>query len=230
MMVWGGVIDAQAVATGGLYDPAKDAWTAASAMGAPSPRYSPSTVWTGSRVIVWAGYNLADWLNDGAMFDPAAGPGGSWVGATATENAPKTRESAVAAWGASRMIVWGGWTGGPYEGTGGMFDPSAGAKGAWTTMSTESAPSPRGEHAGIWTGSELIVWGGCGEDLCAKIHGDGGRFTPGGDGGRWTPIEEQGALPARRGHTAVTTGSSIIVWGGRVGSMELLNTGAESLF
>jgi hypothetical protein len=38
--------------------------------------------------------------------------------------APTPREGASGVWGASRLIVWGGWTGGPYEGTGGIFDPA----------------------------------------------------------------------------------------------------------
>jgi hypothetical protein len=42
----------------------------------------------------------------------------------------------------------------------------------------------------------------------------------------------RGAGRAQReaGHTAILAGSSVIVWGGRVGSSEYLDTGAASLF
>ena len=32
----------------------------------------------------------------------------------------------------------------------------------WTTTSTTNAPSPRSSHTAVWTGSEMIVWGGNG--------------------------------------------------------------------
>ena len=30
----------------------------------------------------------------------------------------------------------------------------------WTATSTTNAPSPREEHTAVWTGTEMIVWGG----------------------------------------------------------------------
>jgi hypothetical protein len=30
----------------------------------------------------------------------------------------------------------------------------------WTTISTINAPAPRASHTAVWTGSEMIVWGG----------------------------------------------------------------------
>jgi hypothetical protein len=228
MIIWGGNANGKVLASGGIYDPATDTWTAMNTMGAPSPRFSHVAAWTGSSMIAWSGYDLFDWLNNGAIFDPKAGSGGQWAGKMTQTGAPSQREGAAGVWGASRLLVWGGWTGGPYEGTGGIFNPAAGAEGAWTAMPTQGAPSPRAEHTGVWTGNDFVVWGGCGEDLCTKVHADGGRFAPGA--GAWTPIEEQAGLSARRGHTAVVAGSSIIVWGGRVGSGEHLDTGAATLF
>jgi N-acetylneuraminic acid mutarotase len=223
MLVWGGNANGKPLNSGGIYDPATDTWTAMSSMGAPSPRFAHEAVWTGSSMIAWAGYDLFDWKKDGGIFD-----GSKWIKPMTEAGAPTPREGASGVWGASRLIVWGGWTGGPYEGTGGIFDPAAGAEGAWTPMSVEGAPSPRAEHTGVWTGIDLLVWGGCGEDGCSKVHADGGRFSPGS--GAWTPVEEQAGLSARRGHTAILAGSSVIVWGGRVGSSEYLDTGAASLF
>ncbi|MCK6586908.1 MAG: hypothetical protein HUU21_04790 [Polyangiaceae bacterium] len=230
MILWGGNANGNPLASGGIYDPAADTWTAMNTAGAPSPRFSHSAVWTGGSMIAWAGYDLFDWKNDGGIFDPKAGAGGSWVTSMTKIGAPSQREGASGVWGAARLLVWGGWTGGPYEGTGGIFDPSAGPEGAWSAMPSEGAPSPRGEHTGVWTGNDLLVWGGCGEDLCSKVYADGARFTPGSGGGTWTPVAEQSGLSGRRGHTAVVAGSQILVWGGRVGSSEYLDTGAASLF
>jgi hypothetical protein len=225
MLVWGGKSGGSVLGTGGLYDPATDTWTAVAAQGAPSARYDHAAVWTGSHMLVWAGYNLFDWLKDGATFNPAAA-GGAWLAPMSTTGAPSAREGATAVWTSSRLLVWGGWTGGPYEDSGGLFDPAAGASGAWIATSKSGAPSPRMEQVGVWTGSDLVVWGGCGSDSCAQVLDDGGRFAPDASGGQWAPIASQPALTARRGHTAVTTGASILVWGGRKDATGALATGA----
>ena len=228
MVVWGGAVAATPLANGGIYDPAADAWTTISPVGAPSKRFSHSAVWTGKQLIFWGGYDFFDWLQDGRFFDPTAAGGGSWVGPTATEGAPWRRDLHTAVWAPPRMIIWGGWIGGPYENTGGLLDTSAGETGAWTATSTKSAPAPRAENIRVWTGSELVVWGGCGGDQCLDIYADGGRFTPNDSGGTWSPVAAQTALAGRRAATAVFTGSSVIVWGGRTVLTDLFDTGAES--
>ena len=41
--------------------------------------------------------------------------------------------------------------------TGGRYNPST---DSWTATSTTNAPSARADHTAVWTGSEMIVWGG----------------------------------------------------------------------
>jgi hypothetical protein len=43
--------------------------------------------------------------------------------------------------------------------SGGRYDPS---EDMWTQTSTSAAPDPRPEPTAVWTGSEMIVWGGGG--------------------------------------------------------------------
>ena len=54
------------------------------------------------------------------------------------------------------MIVWGGlqWQLFKYRRE---IDPST---DSWTAISTINAPAPRGGNTAVWTGSEMIVWGG----------------------------------------------------------------------
>ncbi len=227
MIVWGGMAGGTLFANGGIYDPAKDAWVATAASGAPSARYGHAATWTGSKMIVWGGNDNFNWHDDGAFFDPSKGPGGAWLGTTASTGAPTAREQLTAVWTSTDLLVWGGWTGGPYENTGGLLDSGAGTSGTWTATAVDGAPSPRAEQVGLWTEGELVVWGGCGSDTCADVDGDGGRFVPDAKGGKWTPITAQAALPPRRGAAGVTTGKSIIVWGGRSDPSTLLDDGAE---
>ncbi len=43
------------------------------------------------------------------------------------------------------------------ENTGGRYNPST---DSWTATSTINAASIRVRHTAVWTGSEMIVWGG----------------------------------------------------------------------
>ena len=81
----------------------------------------------------------------------------------------------------------------------------------WTPTSLINAPAPRdSREVKIWTGSEMIVWGGYN-----NITGDlntGGRYNPSTDS--WTATSTVNAPVRREFHTAVWTGSEMIVWGG----------------
>ena len=56
------------------------------------------------------------------------------------------------------MIVWGGTDDLSHLNTGGRYNPST---DSWTATSTTNAPDARDDHTAVWTGSEMIVWGGC---------------------------------------------------------------------
>ena len=64
-----------------------DYWTATTRTGAPSGRYDHTAVWTGSKMIVWGGYNGSTYLNTGGVYDPV---GNAWS-ATTTAGAPSVR-------------------------------------------------------------------------------------------------------------------------------------------
>jgi N-acetylneuraminic acid mutarotase len=77
----------------------------------------------------------------------------------------------------------------------------------WTPTSTANAPNGRDGHTAVWTGSEMIVWGGC-----CSFTNTGGRYNPSTDS--WTATSTINAPSGRVRHTAVWTGSEMIVWGG----------------
>jgi hypothetical protein len=224
LVTWGGFAAPIALDNGGIYDVSTNTWSAVTGAGAPGSRFGHTAVWTGDRVIFWGGQDLADWNNTGGMLDPTdPPPGGDWIGATTTNGAPSQREGHAAVWAETAMIVWGGWNGGQFTDTGGTFDPIG---GAWVATSVDAAPAPRQGHAAVWTGEAMVVWGGYAGESDEITFGDGGRFTPSGAGGAWTPIPAVSTLSARRDHTAVWTGSEIIIWGGRTGFDPPTNTGA----
>src|SRR6266568_1282941 len=125
------------------------------------------------------------------------------------------------------MIIWGGYSA-PLQGTevnrGARFNP---VTGIWTPVTTDGAPGPRADHTAIWTGREMIVWGGrvISRSLSDPPYQAGGRYDPASD--RWQPTRTWSAPAARYGHTAVWTGSEMIVWGGATSSLALLGTGGR---
>jgi hypothetical protein len=92
----------------------------------------------------------------------------------------------------------------------------------WTATTTANSPGGRSFHTAVWTGSEMIVWGGA-VDLVSS--NTGGRYNPSTDS--WTATSTTNAPTGRYKHTAVWTGSEMIVWGGRNGSGDSLNTGGR---
>jgi len=218
MIVWGGGLPESN--TGGRYDPATDSWTATNTANAPDVRWLHTSVWTGSEMIVWGGGSDATnmLVNTGGRYNPSAD---SWT-ATGTATAPAGRDAHTAIWSGSEMIVWGGnGCGGNCNlNTGGRYDP---ATDRWTATNTTNAPVARVRPTAVWTGSEMIIWGG--SDRMHYLN-TGGKYDPRTDS--WTPTSLVGDVPiGRYEHTAVWTGSEMIVWGGVDESLNLANTGGR---
>ena len=202
MIVWGGIDCCNFFNTGGRYNPSTDSWTATSTgTNVPDGRDYHTAVWTGSQMIVWGGTN-GPLLITGGRYNPGTD---SWT-ATSTTNAPAGRLFDTAVWTGGEMIVWGGTCGrqcGVSYNTGGRYNPIT---DNWIPTSTSNAPSARNSHAAVWTGSEMIVWGG------ELLLNTGGRYNPSADS--WTPTSTTNAPSGRDGHTAAWTGREMIVWGG----------------
>jgi N-acetylneuraminic acid mutarotase len=222
MIVWGAAGSLGSLTNvGGRYDPATDTWSAISLDNAPSPRRAATAVWTGDEMIVWGGYSQEDvayFYNTGARYDPDAD---EWTPTSPAGISPRRYHTAV--WTGDRMIVWGG-DAGPYSHNDGKsYDPIL---DTWSPISSAlPLPPPfdrRHLHSAVWTGTEMIVWGG--NDAGAVLLGHGMRYDPGTDS--WTAVSETQAPSPRESHTAVWTGSLMVIWGGATDSSEL-NTGGR---
>ena len=91
--------------------------------------------------------------------------------------APDPRQSHTTVWTGSQMIIWGGYNSSGCHGsactlTGGRYNPST---NSWAPTSTTGAPEAREDQTAIWTGTEMIVWGG---DYFTLRSNTGGRYTP----------------------------------------------------
>lgn len=205
MIVWGGSTSfvtqqIQLTNTGGRYNPVTDTWTSTSQSNAPQPTCYHSAVWTGTMMIVHGG------IGNGAykLYNPIAN---SW---TNMPNVTDPRHSHTAIWSGSKMIVWGGVTSNtnPAAGsnTGKMFDP---VSGTWSVCSTVNAPSMRYGHSSVFTGTEMIVWGGVSDEV---YNNTGARFNPSNNS--WIQTSMSMAPTPRAGHLAAWTGNVMCIYGG----------------
>lgn len=94
---------------------------------------------------------------------------------------------------------------------------------SWTAITTTNAPSPRDSHTAIWTGTEMIVWGGASPGN--NELNTGGRYNPATDD--WTATSVANAPDGRSSHTAIWTGTEMIVWGGTDNNGTYFNTGGR---
>ena len=93
---------------------------------------------------------------------------------------------------------------------------------SWTATSSSNAPRARSGHTAVWSGNEMIVWGGVTHRPIILKHG--GRYNPVSDS--WSATSTTNAPSARSAHTAVWTGNEMIVWGGG-NDVNDFNTGGE---
>lgn len=165
--------------------------------------------WTGSELLLWGGVYPTDGGGpNGYRYEPIAD---SWSPMSSVGE-PAPRNFTASAWTGSELLVWGGQSTSASSiryGDGGRYDP---ASDSWTPISTIGAPDARTHHRGVWTGSELIVWGGW-TGTGRQMSDTGGRYDPATDS--WTPTSQVNAPTQRRDFAMVWTGSRVLIWGGR---------------
>jgi N-acetylneuraminic acid mutarotase len=216
LIVWGGSTNSAyyvaAVNSGGVYDPVLNSWSPMTGI-PPSARMNPIAVWTGNDMIVWGGDISVSPFNatDGKLFSPTTG----WGASVATSNAPASQSHVRGAWmpGGSELLVVGSASAKKY-------------KPATTTWSPVPAFFPTGQahrdHVSVWTGSEMLVWGGLNN---GTLSSTGLRYNP--NTGFWTNLSTLGAPSPRRDFSAVWSGSELIVWGGTADGWTPLADGAR---
>ncbi len=102
--------------------------------------------------------------------------------------------------------------------------PSSCPPEAWSPMRS-TLPLSRQNHTAVWTGADMIVWGG--EEL--DLLDDGERYPAATNS--WSPLSRAGAPSARSNHLAVWTGppqNLMLVWGGGPSSGARYAPGADA--
>jgi len=194
-----------------LIDLGAGTWQPTSTINAPEARFAQAAVWTGSKMIIWGGWNGTTRINTGGQYNPSTD---TWQ-ATNTIGAPAGREWGVeigGVWTGTEMIVWGGRGGGADCGTGiiffndgGRYNPST---DSWGSMASTGLGG-RDWFSMVWTGTQMIIFGG---SSCAGNVNDGRRYNPSTN--LWSTMTTVNAPPVGYSNHAVWTGSVMVEWGG----------------
>jgi N-acetylneuraminic acid mutarotase len=177
--------------------------------------------WTGTEVLVWGGFGSGfnEPIQGGGIYTPGTD---QWR-AIATNGEPSARRYTDPVWTGQEWIFWGGEarTIADEKATalsdGAAYNPMT---DTWRTLSSKGAPSARASHVSVWTGQELVIWGG---DASGDFDGgnikalaDGFAYNPTTD--RWRSLSSRGAPKANCLVQAVWTGKEVLMWDGGCGS------------
>ncbi|TET31757.1 MAG: hypothetical protein E3J72_21665 [Planctomycetota bacterium] len=224
MIIWGGVGNQSQFNDGAVFDPNLNTWTKINnGNECPSARYVHTGVWTGTDMIIWGGIAGGSSTHTGAVYNPG---NDSWS-STSESNGPRLRWGHTAVWTGNEMIIWGVDVIAPGVKTpGGVYDP---VLNIWKATSTLGAcPTDRSCHTAVSIGGKMIVWGGSSIGGPYEEVGSGGVYNPEDD--RWEPTSMDGDCPVKRSyHTAISTGSTMIIWGG-AGGTENISTNTGGIF
>ncbi|HVE47965.1 MAG TPA: hypothetical protein VNA57_14610 [Acidimicrobiales bacterium] len=209
LSIWTGdnvIVWAEAEAAGARLDPATGRWRRV-ANSPLTPRQGASAIWTGKEMLVWGGRSGDRVATDpGAAYDPVTD---AWRPLPRPPIRLRAGHSVV--WTGTEMLVWGG-AGNlprpPHFADGAAYDP---ATDRWRRL-PQAPLLRRAGHSAVWTGREMVVWGGGETAARVTSFADGAAFDPGTQS--WRPLPPS-PLVSRSAHTAVWSGAQLLVWAGR---------------
>jgi N-acetylneuraminic acid mutarotase len=164
-------------------------------------RTGHAAAWTGREMLLvggsQGGHHTEDMLlGDGLSYVPSED---RWAVIPPMPGPPIS--PAIAEWTGRELLVLGAGWDAPEAGA--AYDPAA---GRWRSL--PPLPDGVGVGAGVWSGQELLVWGGGLGDRLTRV---GAAYDPDTDSWRRLPPSP---ITGRYDHTAVWTGREMIVWGG----------------
>ena len=222
VLMWGGGCCSSSTADGSAFDPALGVWVPMPR--APlTPRHAPG-VWTGTEMIVVGGTDYHSQFADGAAYNPATR---TWRNLPPM---PAPIADQTLTWTGTEVIVAGG----------ARYDTELGPSGADPVRASAAAfaynpstntwrrladmPMPRYQHVAVWTGDQLLVWGGQTTAATGSAPPYGVAYDPATD--RWSSMPPS-PLKARVGAIFAWTGKELLIWGGLgVASSGMLGDGA----
>lgn len=182
-------------------------WVAMNDTASLRPRLRACAAWTGDAMFVWGGVDENGEAQDsGELYDPIAD---TWTRAS-DNGMPTPREMPTCVAMGSRVFVWGGRD--PLLDVllsdGAVYDAPS---DSWEALPIDNAPDGRLWPSAVWTGTQVIVWGG--ELGDAHQTKTGAMYDPAL--GAWEAMGVTGAPPRNKRMTTAWSGGTMLVFGGR---------------
>ena len=193
------------------YNPATNTWHALPPTPL-TPREFVAGAWTGTEMVLAGGLASPDGDAEHAV---AVTDGSAWDATTNTWRRiapmPTTLPGGdpTAVWTGREVLVWSSVPGTPNISGREVvlaYNPST---NTWRTL-PPSGLTPRADALTVWTGTELVVWGGINSDFTAA-YDDGARLDPATN--VWRRLSPA-PVPARGRAAAVWSGREVLLWGG----------------
>ena len=149
-----------------------DSWTSLPP-GGPGLRESMTAIGAGSEAMFWGGWDGGNFLGDGGRLRFSEGSSPSWIPIPADATSPSGRAEHASAWTGAQLFVWGGCGGdacSALRDDGGLYDATG---KAWSSVAASATLSARRGALAVYTGRELLVWGGFATPQ--QLFGDGAR-------------------------------------------------------
>lgn len=209
VIIWGGNTTRGFTNQGAVYNPATDTWRTI-AESPLAPRQAHSAVWTGSEMIIVGGYGpTPEALTTVAAYNPDEDSWRTLAEAPILGGLVEFGEGQTAIWTGSHVLVYGAdelalFGEATPAAIAASYDPT---DDSWTTL-TDPLIHPRLWHSAIWTGAEMIIWGGSGREEAGPA---GVSYQPEID--TWRALKDA-PVNERARHSAIWTGTHMIIWGG----------------
>lgn len=196
--------------TAAAYDPLTDTWRVPHLGNDPKfQRGFHTTVWTGSKILVWGGFEPNSCSTQGYVYDPVTDSSRLM----SIEGAPSTRAFHTAVWTGRAMFVWGGRAldkdcreAGRLN-DGAMYDP---VTDRWTSP---SIPQVKGvsRHQALMLDDRVMIWGGVDDNSDASF--DNRVLMYDLVDNKWSITSPLGPV-GRSDFVMLYTGRDVVVWGG----------------
>ena len=156
VLIWGGMgqvgFGTGTLYDGGVYDLNSSSWSAIQTAGAPDANYSiQGASLVGKRMVILTIENTSGLVTP-FVYDLTTD---TWTMGT---QASSVRVDFSLAWTGNGLIIWGGRSNSTtYFNDGLEYDLST---DSWTTFNLAGAPTARSRAASVWTGDQLLIFGG----------------------------------------------------------------------
>ena len=180
--IWGGFTPAGysgAATTGSFLNAATNTWTVMpNAAVTPAGRAEISGAWTGTDFVIWGGQDSGGtYQTNGYIYVPGTGWNNN-IASTITGTPSGHTDFGFVPISGSRIFMWGGSnSGGNPTIDGGVLNVSTVTAPTWVHVPSTLPNTPDGRYAPgvIWTGSEIVLWGGMNGSI---FEANGAVFSP----------------------------------------------------